>query len=65
MKLTSQHIGRTLLFRVLFMLTVTNAECHIEAHYAGCIYAECRYTECCGALQIWRLVLANCRQLLL
>jgi hypothetical protein len=28
------------------MLTVTCAECHIEAPYAECRYAECSYTEC-------------------
>jgi hypothetical protein len=32
------------------MLTVTNAECHIEAPNAECHYAECRYAECRGAL---------------
>jgi hypothetical protein len=36
------------------MLSVTSAECHIEAlyadcYYATCLYAECHYAECCGA----------------
>ncbi len=28
------------------MLTITYAECHIEAPYANCRYAECHYAEC-------------------
>ncbi len=28
------------------MLTVTYANCYIEAPYADCRYAECRYSEC-------------------
>ncbi len=31
------------------MLSVTYAECHIQAVYAECRYAKCRYTECRGA----------------
>jgi hypothetical protein len=40
------------------MLNVTYAECHIQALYAECHFAECRsaechYTECCGANIFW------------
>jgi len=28
------------------MLTVTHAECHMEALNVECCYAECRYAEC-------------------
>ncbi len=28
------------------MLTVTYAQCHIQALYAACCSAECRYAEC-------------------
>ncbi len=31
------------------MLNVVNADCHILAPYAGCLYAECHYAECCYA----------------
>jgi hypothetical protein len=37
----TQHTGSAL------MLIVTYAECHTEA-----LYAECRYAECCGAMKI-------------
>ncbi len=55
--------------RVWFVLTVTYAECHIEApyadcHYAECLYAECHYAEChyaecCGAVKISSLLIEN------
>jgi hypothetical protein len=28
------------------MLTITYAECHIEAPYANCRYTECHFAEC-------------------
>ncbi len=28
------------------MLSVANAECHQQTHYAKCRYAECHYAEC-------------------
>jgi hypothetical protein len=31
------------------MLTVTYAECHVQAPYAECLYAECRYADCRSA----------------
>jgi hypothetical protein len=30
------------------MLSVSNAECHIQALNAECNYAECHYAECHG-----------------
>jgi hypothetical protein len=39
------------------MLSVTYAECHIQAlydecYYAECLYSECRYKECRGAISL-------------
>jgi hypothetical protein len=44
-------IVAVLLSRVSSMLSVTYAECHIKALYAGCHYGECRYGECRSALE--------------
>ncbi len=37
---------------VSFMLSVIDAECHKEAHYAECHYFECCFAECRGAQKI-------------
>jgi hypothetical protein len=35
---------------VMFLLSVTYDECHMQAFYAECRYAECRNAECRDAL---------------
>ncbi len=42
----TQHYGGVLLSLVLYMLSVSYAECHMRALYAECYYYECRYVEC-------------------
>jgi hypothetical protein len=37
---------RVALFRMSFMLSVIDAECRKQAHYAECLHAECRYAGC-------------------
>ncbi len=55
MKCDTQHNDteynrRALFCRVPFMLSVNYAQCHIQALYAECRYADCSYGEGYGAV---------------